>query len=483
VAPQQSPPRIPSVQLTPPAIKPATGKFPAARPLGEVTATTPTQPGVPAAAPASSYELDVPELDAGPTEAAKAPAADELGTGATRPSQPALRVDATGRAVPPTTGQMFAASPVPPPDLAAALAKAASPTTAQTAQRPAYQPAALDAAVAAAPAAHTAQTAQQPAYQPKSKPEPEAVVEELTELAPLPDESRAPAQPEAELTEPARPKGRSVSLPIYAVSLLIALALGWFAGMKTAPSEVPAGPRTVVPPVATGPGPVKTTPPAATPSPAVVDSGTAEAAAPAVVDAGPAVAEAPEVVDAGAPPSPEKPELAAAPVDSGPAKGAEPSAEPTAEWTLAKILKRGRVTMGTIEASAAGTVTWLAKKEAEVKRGAVVGKLTTESGKVDLTAPKAGLFMPTAADGASVAAGAPLASIVYIEGFIQATVDLAKPFPTWTCEVADKGTGQTAPCRVVTAVPKGAGLFITATTDPLWFDTASAPELRLAEGK
>ncbi len=297
------------------------------------------------------------------------------------------------------------------------------------------------------------------------------------------DEAPAPARaPETsprseamtELEVPAARRG--VPLPLFVGSLVAALALGWFVGMKTAPSPAP----TVVPPVTTGPTPVREAPPRPTAvAPAVEDAGAAEASGVAIVDAG-ALAVA-EPVDAGAPPVATPEEVAEASVDSGkPTAAPAETPAPAGEWIIAKIVKRGRVTMGTIEASAAGTVAWTAAKQAEVKRGAVVGRLTTDSGKVDLTAPKAGIFKPTAADGATVAAGAPLASIVYVEGFIQATVDLATPFPAWACEVADKSTGQTAPCRVVTATPKGKGLFITATTDPLWFDASAAPELRLA---
>ena len=159
------------------------------------------------------------------------------------------------------------------------------------------------------------------------------------------------------------------------------------------------------------------------------------------------------------------------------------AAAPAGEWTLAKIVKRGRVTMGTIEASAAGTVAWTAAKQAEVKRGAVVGRLTTRQRQ----------GRPDRAEGRPLHAhrgrrrdrggqGAPLASIVYIEGFIQATVDLATPFPAWACEVGGQehrsdralSRGDGGPRR------RASGLFITATTDPLWFDTSTAPELRLA---
>ena len=69
-----------------------------ARPTADALAhTSPTQPGVPAASPPWSYELDVPEPEA---------------AGATAPPSRRCRWTRAGRPVAPTTGQMFAASPI-----------------------------------------------------------------------------------------------------------------------------------------------------------------------------------------------------------------------------------------------------------------------------------------------------------------------------------------------------------------------------------
>ena len=137
--------------------------------------------------------------------------------------------------------------------------------------------------------------------------------------------------------------------------------------------------------------------------------------------------------------------------------------------------------METITAAADGTPRWSAKKLAEVKRGAVVGSLVTPSGRIELVAHKAGLFMPSVADGEAVKAEAELALIVYPQGFIQASVELAKLPAAWACEVSDRATLQTAPCTVVTATPRANGFSITATTDPVWFDSCDKPQLQLGE--
>ncbi len=137
--------------------------------------------------------------------------------------------------------------------------------------------------------------------------------------------------------------------------------------------------------------------------------------------------------------------------------------------------------MESIVAAADGTPKWSVKKLAEVKRGSVIGSLATTAGRVELVAHKAGLFVPSIADGEAAKTDEVLASIVYTQGFIQATVDLPTAPEGWACEVADKATGQTAPCTVVTASPRAKGLSITATTDPVWFDDCAKPELRLRD--
>lgn len=299
---------------------------------------------------------------------------------------------------------------------------------------------------------------------------------------------------------------RAVSLPVYIASVAVAAALGWFGATRLGAEAQAPGPGVAARPVA----PIKAEPVTSAEPPAVVavapheppsqplavadtqhDAGAALTSL--VVDAGLAAPPSPppeSSVDAGpaAPPSPPPQSSvdAGQPLlsDAGEALGrpaGAPGAEQAPDWVIARILKRGRVTMESIVAAADGTPKWSVKKLAEVKRGSVIGSLATTAGRVELVAHKAGLFVPSIADGEAAKTDEVLASIVYTQGFIQATVDLPTAPEGWACEVADKATGQTAPCTVVTASPRAKGLSITATTDPVWFDDCAKPELRLRD--
>ncbi len=291
---------------------------------------------------------------------------------------------------------------------------------------------------------------------------------------------------------------RSVSLPVYVVSIVVAAAVGWFAATQLGAQGPGAGAEAALPPAAADAAPAGAAEP---PSLAAVTPHAAEPLVPARQandtqnDAG-AMMVSPldggsprpflvpeQSADAGllhADAAPLRAEAGPPRTDAGP-MAEVPGAEPAASWTLARIIKRGRVTMESIEANADGAPKWSAEKGAEAKRGTVLGSLVTASGRVELVAHKAGLFMPSIDDGQAAKSSEVLALIVYTQSFIQATVDMAKVPAAWECEVADKATGQTAPCAVVTASPRAKGLSLTATTDPLWFDTCAKPELRLRE--
>ncbi|MHB8873496.1 MAG: hypothetical protein ACYC8T_07395 [Myxococcaceae bacterium] len=150
------------------------------------------------------------------------------------------------------------------------------------------------------------------------------------------------------------------------------------------------------------------------------------------------------------------------------------------EGVALTITKRARVTMGELAAPKAGTVTWTAAPRQRVKRGEVVGSLESAGEELRLVAPAAGLLIPAVPDQAEVKRGAELGAVVYFEAYVQGTATGKRPTPAWSCEVSDEGTGEKAPCKVVTAVPRGAGFFVTAVTEPMWFDTCAAPRVLLA---
>lgn len=299
--------------------------------------------------------------------------------------------------------------------------------------------------------------------------------------APTPDEKPAPVAVSAQeewssLTmEAGVAPRRSVSLPIYLVSVAAAIALGWLGGAQLGAGAHSSEMIATASSAQQAPVAIRDEPDAAAPSVAAVAPIQPPVDAP--IDAG---SEVTEILDSGQLDAPE-----AASVDAGEIIAVEVSpaveVQPSTGWANARIVKRGRVTMGTIEASNEGRVTWSATTHAEVKRGSTVGFLNTASGRLELTAPKAGLFAPSVSEGEHVKGGDVLASIVYTEGFIQATVDLPKAPASWACEVSDKATGQKAPCKVIRVTPRAKGFSVTATTDPLWFDSCAKPVLRLGD--
>jgi hypothetical protein len=183
------------------------------------------------------------------------------------------------------------------------------------------------------------------------------------------------------------------------------------------------------------------------------------------------------------------------------AAASEPDASPTAEggadaaasltdasaptvsagdWIVADITRRGRVNMGELRATVAGSVTWSVASQAKVKGGQVVGQLVSEGGQSEpLKAPKVGLLFTKVADGEDSKVGDLLATFPYFEAYAQAQVAAASaPQPGWTCEVVDEA-GQTAPCKVTSAEARKGGFFVIATVEALWFDAAPKVKLRL----
>lgn len=283
--------------------------------------------------------------------------------------------------------------------------------------------------------------------------------------------ARAEPEPQTELAPrderlPRRPASMALKVVAAVAALASAGTVGFFLGVDHAQSTKVA---------------VAPAPPSSRPEPRLVPDASAPAVV-AVVVAAPADASSAEAIaeatpDAGAPaPIAIAPPVVEDPADAG-ASAAAP--EPGSKAAVIKVANRGRVTMGQVQAPAAGTVTWTATQRQAVKRGEAVGSFKADGPAVPLVAPKAGLFMPAVADGASAEAGATLASIVYFEAFVQAVATGVHPLPSWSCEVFSEASGEKAPCKVVSATPRGAGFFVTATTEPMWFDTCAEPRLRL----
>ena len=137
--------------------------------------------------------------------------------------------------------------------------------------------------------------------------------------------------------------------------------------------------------------------------------------------------------------------------------------------------------MGDLKASVAGTVTWAVAPQERVRKGQLIGKITTADGNdVSLSAPNVGLLASTVADQDEVQVDALLANLPYFEAYGQI------PFPgptapeaTWACEVIDEANAQKAPCKVNKADPRKTGFYVTFTTEPLWFDVAAKVKVRL----
>jgi hypothetical protein len=177
------------------------------------------------------------------------------------------------------------------------------------------------------------------------------------------------------------------------------------------------------------------------------------------------------------------------PAESG-AKGAVNEPSPSAAPSLLKpdaptfpIARKGRVVMGEVKTSSGGVLSWTVAKQEHVMKNQAVGAVQA-SGRDSplprrLVAPKEGLLIPLADDGARVRAGQKVANVVYVEAFLQTVVKGDKPRAEWLCEVVDSEGEKRAPCKVVTVAPKGSGFFVTATSEPMWIDAAASLQLRL----
>ncbi|MBI3184885.1 MAG: tetratricopeptide repeat protein [Myxococcales bacterium] len=283
--------------------------------------------------------------------------------------------------------------------------------------------------------------------------------------SPEPSRPAAPAQhapPAPSRTGLAEAKGRTRRWRLGAyvggglAALVLALAAGWHLRGRGSP------PRFAVVP-SPAPAPVVPNPNLPPPQPATAVAATVEAVPP---DAG--AAEIAAESKAAPPPSPQAAEAAAETPATAAAKDRE--------WISVSVSRRGRVTMAQVRAPLRGAVAWSAAPQHPVERGSEVGRI----GSRKLVAPKAGLLMPKLPDQGWASAGELLADIVYHEAYLQALVSGARPRPDWSCQVADEATGSRADCKLITIAPRGSGHFVTATTEPLWFDSCAEPRLRLA---
>ncbi len=152
------------------------------------------------------------------------------------------------------------------------------------------------------------------------------------------------------------------------------------------------------------------------------------------------------------------------------------------EWIAATVDRRGRVTMGEVAAPARGVISWQASVQQRVKRGEVIGSLRelTSSRERPLVAPKDGLFIPKVANGTAVTRAEKIAAIVYHEAYLQALVADSRPKPTWSCEVYESASSSTANCKIIQVVRRGSKSFMTATTEPMWFDAAHGAKVRVS---
>jgi len=289
---------------------------------------------------------------------------------------------------------------------------------------------------------------------------------------------------EEKAAPPTRGKRRLSGFAVGAAAVLVAGALlgagaSYWLSRKPHPARVPSAQpgRTGT----TGAGPA--------------DASSAEPRAMATVDAG-AQPRASAVADWGAPPDAGPPLEARAPRDAGapsvgvevpggtgPAEIGKRALGPDRRWSTYEPSRRGRVTMAQLRAPANGTVSWKVSPEQRLGRGARVGTLrTNREGAPDLplVAGAAGLILLRVPDQTRAKKDELLAEVVYQEGYLQTVMTGARPAQDWVCEVVDEASHQRADCKVVSAAPRGEGFFVTATTEPLWFDTCAAPRLRLA---
>ena len=158
------------------------------------------------------------------------------------------------------------------------------------------------------------------------------------------------------------------------------------------------------------------------------------------------------------------------------------AAEPGREWIAAKVENRGRVTMAQVAAPASGILSWTASPNKRVRRGETIGILRENRTLHDrsLVAPKEGLFIPKVQSNDAVSFEQPVADIVYHEAYLQASLADARPQSSWSCEVYQADSAERAGCKIVEVVRRGSKSRVTATTEPLWFDTAPDARVRLA---
>jgi len=158
------------------------------------------------------------------------------------------------------------------------------------------------------------------------------------------------------------------------------------------------------------------------------------------------------------------------------------AAERRREWIAARVENRGRVTMAQVDAPASGIISWTASPNQRVRRGETIGILREDRTLRDrsLVAPKEGLFIPKVRTNEAASFGQAVADIVYHEAYLQASLADARPQSSWSCEVYQADSTERADCKIVEVVRRGSKSRVTATTEPLWFDTASDARVRLA---
>jgi len=174
---------------------------------------------------------------------------------------------------------------------------------------------------------------------------------------------------------------------------------------------------------------------------------------------------------------------AAAPAERHLVSSIAPAPEETRrEWIAARVDRRGRVTMGEVAAPGKGVISWQASARQRVKRGEVIGSLRElpSARERPLVAPKDGLFIPKVENGAAVTRAEKIAAIVYHEAYLQALVTDSRPKPTWSCEVYEAASSSYANCKIIDVVRRGSKSFLTATTEPMWFDEAHDAKVRVS---
>jgi len=155
---------------------------------------------------------------------------------------------------------------------------------------------------------------------------------------------------------------------------------------------------------------------------------------------------------------------------------------PRREWIAAKVENRGRVRMAQVTAPASGIISWTASPNQRVRRGETIGILRDDrtSSEKSLVAPKEGLLIPKVRTNDSVSFAEAVADIVYHEAYLQASLADARPQSSWSCEVYQADSSERANCKIIEVVRHGSKSRVTATTEPLWFDTAPDARVRLA---